>query len=124
MKVLLAAALLMVAVTACAAGNTGTAQLTVSGRVVAAPSCAVAREGSACPPKPVTGAVVEAVANGDTAASTTSASDGSFALQLPPGRYSLTATSTTGFSATTTTDIDVPATGLGGVTLTLDSGIR
>lgn len=124
MRVLLAAALLMVGVTACSAGNSGTAQATVSGRVVAAPSCAVAREGSACPPKPVAGAAVEAVTNGETATSTTSASDGSFTLQLPAGRYSLTATSTTGFRATATSEIDVPATGMGGVTLTLDSGIR
>jgi hypothetical protein len=124
MKVLLAAALLMVGISACASGTSGTGQVTVGGRVLAAPSCPIAREGSACPPKPVTGAVVDAVANGDTVASTTSGSDGTFTLQLPAGRYSLTAKVSAGFPATAMKDIDVPAAGLGGVTLTLDSGIR
>src|SRR4029079_10199407 len=69
-----------------------TAGTNLTGRVVAGPTCPVVTEPpqSGCNARPVNGAVVLVLDSARTQdARATSAADGSFAIELPPGRYRL-----------------------------------
>jgi hypothetical protein len=64
----------------------------ITGRVIAGPSCPVERINAPCPPKAVAMATVSAVPlGGGAGTSVVSGADGSFALALRPGTYTLNA---------------------------------
>ncbi len=64
----------------------------ITGRVLAGPTCPVERINTPCPPKAVPMAMVSAIPHGGgAAASVVSGADGSFALALGPGTYTLSA---------------------------------
>jgi len=58
----------------------------VFGTVTATGGCSLLRRGQHCPPRPVT-TTVKAVQHGETVKSTTSNSDGQYAMALPDGTY-------------------------------------
>ncbi|MGH2407086.1 MAG: carboxypeptidase-like regulatory domain-containing protein [Candidatus Limnocylindrales bacterium] len=82
----------------CASGGTPTgttpaAPIDLRGTVTAGPTCPVQREppDPACADKPVAGAIIVVTdASGATAGRITSTADGSYALGLAPGVYTLT----------------------------------
>ena len=96
----------------------------VEGTVLASPGCPVERAASPCPAIRVSGASVVASRGTAEVARVRSASDGSFALTLPAGTYTLTATRPDGYRSSASQVVLVPATGTDSVTITLDSGIR
>ena len=106
-------------------GSATSATGTLSGRVVAGPTCPVERIGSPCPPRAVAGAeVVAKRADGGGLRRTRSAADGSFVLALAPGRYVVTATSPGAYVSTDSAVAVVTAGSTARLTLTLDTGIR
>lgn len=97
---------------------------TVAGRVVSAPSCPVQRARVPCPPRPVSGATVEAMRAGQVVASTQTDEQGSFELTLPAGRCTVRATNTGGIASTASRVLTVHAGATVTVRLIVDSGIR
>jgi hypothetical protein len=62
----------------------------ITGRVLAGPTCPVERLDTPCPPKAVAMATVKAIPrDGGAATSVVTGADGSFALALRPGTYTL-----------------------------------
>jgi hypothetical protein len=121
---LLAAVVLAVPACGSSGGPSSAADATVAGRVVSAPSCPVEREGSPCPPRPVSGGSVVALSAGRVIASTHTSASGRFRLRLQPGRYLIRATNVGGL-ATTAEQAVVAESGITAqLTLTVDSGIR
>jgi hypothetical protein len=73
-----------------AAPPSDTAELgTVSGRVLAGPTCPVETTASPCPDEPLPGEVVRLVAGDTVVVSGTSDAQGAFTLQAEPGAYRL-----------------------------------
>jgi hypothetical protein len=62
---------------------------TVSGSVLAGPTCPVQTDASPCPDVPLSGEVVQLVAGDTVVASATSDAQGAFTLQAEPGDYQL-----------------------------------
>ena len=96
----------------------------VRGTVLAAPGCPVERAASPCPAIHVPGASVIASRGTTEAAEVRSGADGSFALTLPAGTYTLTATAPGAYRSSASQVVQVAANGAAIVTITLDSGIR
>jgi hypothetical protein len=129
-----AAALILVAVLVAACTTAAAPSIaggtTIHGSVTAGPVCPVERPGdSACAPRPVAGAVIVATTpGGKEVARVTSATDGSFALDLPAGDYVLVPQPVTGLMSTAQPlSISVPATGSPTPTplsVRYDTGIR
>lgn len=125
MRLLMGVAGVLLAASACASsGRSGEAQAAVVGRVLSAPSCPVERSGSPCPPRPVVGASVVAVRDGDVAASTHTTAGGRFRLALRPGRYLIRATNVGGLATTAEKPVVLTAGARQRLILTVDSGIR
>lgn len=97
---------------------------TVSGLVVGEPGCpGPERLGTPCPPIPMRGAIVEIDADGKQVTATATTTTGAFALRVPPGSYTIKATSAGALHTATSQPLTVgfaPVT----VTLTVDTGMR
>lgn len=122
-------AVLIVAVAGCA-GSSMPAR-TVTGTVVAAPTCPVEpAPGSspepACSPAPIAEVVLVFKDNGDEVATATTDAAGRYTLELPPGTYRVEPQPLAGFPATPDPiDFTVPADGSTTVdTVVYDTGIR
>jgi hypothetical protein len=95
---------------------------TVVGVVDAAPGCpGPARLDSPCPARPLPGAVIDILRNGQRLRIVTNES-GQFRVPLEPGIYQFTAHNVGGYQSQTTRVVVVPATQP--VELTVDSGMR
>jgi hypothetical protein len=109
---------------AAASGIQGTR---LGGTVVAGPTCPVVTEPpqSGCADRPVAGAVLVVIdGTGKQVRSVTSAADGSFTIELTPGRYRLVPQPLPGLMGTApeqTVTLDASAQE---VTVTYDTGIR
>jgi hypothetical protein len=124
MRALVAAAVLLAAACASPASTSATPR-TVVGRVLSAPSCPAQRVGVACAPRPVDGARVVALQNGDVAAATHTDGNGGFSLQLRPGQYVIRATNVGALATTAQRRVTVDPDGPDLVIrLVVDSGIR
>jgi hypothetical protein len=122
---LLALTVAVLLLTACGSTGSSGATTTVAGHVLAAPACPVQIAGSPCPPRPVAGADVVAEDDGEVVARTTTGSDGSFTLSLPPGSYTVVASTVSGIRSQASRRIEVPLpSGQPPLVLTVDSGIR
>ncbi|MEO7148258.1 MAG: carboxypeptidase-like regulatory domain-containing protein [Terrimesophilobacter sp.] len=95
----------------------------VLGSVLAAPACPVQRADQPCPPRPVPGASVVAMVGDVISGSTLTDSNGAFQLELPTGRYLITATNVGGMRTTATEQVTISDTPRR-VVLVVDSGIR
>jgi len=126
MRAVLLGAAVVVLLAGCGSSKpTSTADATLFGRVLAAPSCPVERAGMPCPPRPVAGARVEAVQHGDVVSSTHTDQLGRFQLQLRPGEYLIRATNAGGIASTAQQRTYVRNTGPAQtIRLVVDSGIR
>jgi hypothetical protein len=96
---------------------------TVHGRALAGPTCPVERVGQACPPRPVVG-TIHATEGTRVVASTRSATDGSYSLELPIGLYTITAGSSTTLPRCSPEQVAVAVGSDIEVDLTCDTGIR
>lgn len=121
------AALVLLAGCGIANGDSSTGSSNVQGRTVAAPGCPLQATANPCKASPVQ-ADISATRQGSATvvARTTSDPDGSFALDLSPGSYTVTAVATKGLPMpqTKSAEINVPQDGQIKVTITFDSGIR
>ena len=103
-------------------------QGTLTGEVVAAPTCPVERAEDPCPPKPVPGRqVVIVAASGSVAATVTTDAQGHFQLALAPGSYTLAVPGelgTPGGRQIAPAHATVVAGQTAHVTIVLDTGIR
>lgn len=95
----------------------------VKGYVLTAPVCPVERVGQECPPRPVPGASVVALAGDAVRGSTRTDSEGAFSLTLPDGTYVIKATNIGGYASTATEDVVISEKPVH-ITLIVDSGIR
>ena len=66
-----------------------TSESGVRGTISAGPTCPVERVDEPCPPQPLAVHLLAIDTSGTTVAETDSADDGSYAMALPPGRYTL-----------------------------------
>lgn len=99
----------------------------ITGHASAGPTCPVEQPGDpACAPRPVAGAVVVVTdASGAEVGKATTLPDGSFAIELPPGDYSVQAGPVEGvMSAPAVVAVTVQAGSLALVDLQYDTGIR
>lgn len=116
------------AVTVAACGSTSTSPggsaVVVHGAVLAAPGCPVERTASPCPAIHVPDARVVASRGDTVVAEVRSTSDGTFALTVPAGTYTLTASTLDGYRSSAGQTIQATASSSDVVTITLDSGIR
>jgi len=96
----------------------------VTGTVLAAPGCGgpVSLD-SACPPKPVAGARVEALQAARAMAAATTGSDGRYLLRLVPGVYRLVVTAPGALRTTASAQITVGSAPVS-ANLVIDSGLR
>ena len=122
---LLGVLLLVATPSACSSSSApaGRSPGAVLGTVVSAPSCPVERSDSPCPPRPVRGAVVDALAAGRIRASTHTDSSGRFRLALPFGSYLIRATNVGVLRTTAAHRVRVGRLPVS-ITLVVDSGIR
>jgi Carboxypeptidase regulatory-like domain len=108
---------------ACARSSASSGSASLTGTVVAGPTCPVEQAGSPCPPQLWTGTVQATAADGH-AYETATANDGSFSLALPPGSYTVVAVTGAGLPRgvpqTVTVNTGTPRT----ITLEVDTGIR
>lgn len=104
--------------------NVPAATAVVEGTVLAAPGCPVERAASPCAAIRVSGASVVVSLGNAEVARVRSAADGTFAVAVPAGTYTLTATAAGAYRSSASQVILVPASGPAIVTITLDSGIR
>ena len=94
------------------------------GYVTAGPSCPVERVGQPCPPRPVSARVQARDAAGSTAASTTTDTQGHYALRLLPGTYTLTVVTSAGWPRCPNTPVTVSAGAPSRADISCDTGIR
>jgi hypothetical protein len=96
----------------------------IRGRVVILPTCPVETVASPCPPKPVATTVVVEPEDGDIRRIETE-TDGTFRVDLPPGRYLVSAQPPPGSMLVPVAQpVTVEAGGYGQVTVVLDSRLR
>jgi hypothetical protein len=115
----------VVALAGCATATTPPgSSAVVHGQVLAAPGCPVERADSPCPAIRVAGARVIASTGETEVARVVSAGDGSFTLTLPPGTYTLEATTSNGYRSSANQVVRLQESTAQQVTITLDSGIR
>lgn len=107
--------------------GTGDGRVTVTGSVIAGPTCPVVTEPpqSGCNERPVASAVmVVADANGAEVARVTSAADGTFSVALAPGRYRLLPKPVQGLMGTAPEQAFTVGERDPKLTVTYDTGIR
>jgi hypothetical protein len=107
--------------------GSGTAGTKLTGSVVAGPTCPVVTEPPqpGCNARPVNGAVVLVLDSaGAQVARATSAADGSFAIELPPGRYRLVPQPVDGLMGTAPEQEITIGPSSETVTISYDTGIR
>lgn len=108
--------------TAVSGGPTGGSSApTVHGTVRQSPTCPAEPIGTTCPPRPMVGAVVDAMRGDVVVGSTTTGADGTFAFALSAGTYTLRVAGPHGYPPPTTRPFSVPGADL---EILLDSGIR
>jgi hypothetical protein len=101
-----------------------TSSATLTGQVLAAPSCPVERAERPCPPRPVPGATIEVRdANGLVLATATDAA-GRFSVGVPGGSYQVRATNAGGYRSTAEQQVQLAPGVVASVRLVVDSGIR
>jgi len=115
--------LVAAALTACQSSASTHRDGAVLGTVLSAPSCPVERSDSPCPPRPVRGAVVDAVVGDQLRATTHSDRAGRFRLSLPYGTYTIRATNPGALHTTATRSVRIDRATVS-VRLVVDSGIR
>jgi len=113
----------IVLVTSCGSTTRHPTVETLTGIVYSAPSCPVERADSTCPPRPVEGAVVQALSGERVQAQTNTNASGRFRLLLPYGEYTIRASNVGAPGATATQTVRV-GSATPTVALTVDSGIR
>jgi hypothetical protein len=89
--------------------------------------CPVEREGSPCPPKPISASITVVLApTGALVAAATSGADGQFRIVLPPGSYVLHAANRTGgpYPRSSPVDVEIRAGAYTTITVSFDSGIQ
>jgi hypothetical protein len=118
----LAVVLLVVSLTACGKGSIGEASGGISGSVTAGPTCPVERADSPCPPRPWTGTVRATDVNGK-AFDTQTDPQGTYALHLPPGTYTVAAV-TSGMPSNGTPQTLTVGDAMLRLDLRVDTGIR
>jgi hypothetical protein len=96
---------------------------TVSGHVMAGPTCPVERLNHPCPPKPVI-ATIRATLASRLVASTTSAADGSYRFTLATGVYTLNAATPSGLPRCDPKQVKVAAPVSLEANISCDTGIR
>jgi hypothetical protein len=95
------------------------------GRVVIGPLCPVQRSDSPCPDRPVQASVVIATASGHVIRMVASASNGTFSVDVPRGRYRVTAVEIgSGGRASRPLWVTVAPQAPAAVEIRIDSGIR
>lgn len=119
---LAAAALLLCGCTNESGQVTGHSGL-VTGYVLTAPVCPVERVGQECPPRPVSGAAVVALAGDAVRGKTLTDTAGAFSLTLADGRYVIEASNVGGYASTASEHVVVSDKPVH-ITLIVDSGIR
>ena len=118
-------AILLVLLSVCVAcgSRAGSPTGGIEGHVTIGPTCPVEQIGSPCPPGAWSGTVRATAADG-TAHETSTASDGSYRLALPPGTYTVTpVVEGNGPPTAKPATVTVGAT-MQQLDLQLDSGIR
>jgi hypothetical protein len=110
-----------VVVTGCAreAAPTGT----ITGHVLAGPTCPVETIGSPCPPAPWEGTVRATASNG-TRTEVRTDGEGGFTVSLPPGPYTVAAVTDDGVASAIPIELEVTAGVTQRVDLEVDTGIR
>lgn len=126
---LLAALALSAALAACGAGASVTvAPGTLTGDVVAGPTCPVEQINNPCPPKVVAGREVKILTpGGRVVATTTTDAQGHFSVTLAPGAYVVAVTMVAGqvgMRQSTPGDVNVASGQSSYLKIELDTGIR
>jgi hypothetical protein len=96
----------------------------VRGTVLAGPTCPVERADNPCPDKPIVADVRIVRADGSTAATTRSGSDGRYSVAVAPGSYTVQATSSSAFSGCRPVDVTVSQGAYATADVSCDTGIR
>jgi hypothetical protein len=96
---------------------------TVRGRVTAGPTCPVERVGHPCAPRPVR-AVVEVLASARVVARARTRRDGTFALSIAGGSYTLAVRTPHPFPRCTPRNITLAPGSTSTIDLTCDTGLR
>lgn len=94
------------------------------GYVTAGPSCPVERQGQPCPPQPISAEVDARNASGAEVGSDHSDSYGRYALNLAPGRYTLSVVSSSGWPRCPDTPVSVRGGTASRADISCDTGIR
>ncbi len=106
-------------------GGGGESRSGVRGMVVLGPTCPVESKESPCPDTPYRADVDILDQNGNVIATVQSGGDGTFEIELDPGRYTLQGRSVEGRLPTAKpVDVVVPEKGFVDVTVAFDTGIR
>src|SRR5262249_27004209 len=106
-----------------AAQSNATLDGVVQGTVTAGPTCPVEGVGYPCPPRPVV-ATVRATVGSRAVASTRSARDGSYRLELAIGTYIMTASADSAFPRCNPKQVNVVSNVTLEVEIFCDTGIR
>jgi len=94
------------------------------GYITAGPTCPVERPDQPCPPRPVAAHIQAQDSSGRNVGATDSDSGGRYLLALPPGTYTLTATTGTSWPHCQPTQVIVHAGSPTRADITCDTGIR
>lgn len=124
---MLVAVALSLVVTGCGStAGTVTSGTGVVGMVTIGPTCPVERINSPCPPRPIAATVIVRDASGTEVTRFVSAPDGSFKIQLKPGRYTLVGAShdSSGLPRPIPVSVVVAAGSFATANVQFDSGIR
>jgi hypothetical protein len=96
----------------------------VQGVVTAGPTCPVQRADTPCPPRPVEVDVTAHNSSGAVVATTHSAADGTYAMKLSPGSYTLDVPSTNKMMRCAEVPVTVEAGKTARADISCDTGIR
>jgi hypothetical protein len=119
-------AAMSLALAACGATTTPSAVATgtLTGRVIAGPTCPVERPGHPCPPRPVSATVQAKTYTGRTVASTHTDKDGRYRLKVPVGTYTIVAVTPKPFPRCSPVSVAVSANHETRAGISCDTGIR
>jgi hypothetical protein len=121
-----AASVLILLLSGCASRAASSADSGVRGVVLLGPMCPVQSSQSPCPDRPLGGALIRVLRDGDVVTEVHAGDDGRFTAALDPGSYVLQAVTKTGGPGmfAKPLDVTVPSRGFVEVTVTVDTGIR